>query len=174
MCSPGIRRRAARRPPAHQPRRDAASMKRAADAEATFKRSLELSPTDTAYNNLGTIAFSGGRYTEALAFYEHARDLNPRSDIVWRNIGDGHTMLGQRGLEQDSYAKAAELVTQTLAVNAKRGPLWMQLAFYHAKLGRQQGAVEALQSAEANGANDLQSQFRKYRCYGCSGGSERP
>ena len=137
------------------------SLKRNADAEATFKRSLELSPTETAYNNLGTIAFGGGRYREALDFYQHARDLNPRSDIVWRNIGDCYTMLGQPALEQESYAKAADLVAQTLAVNAKRGPLWIQLAFYNAKLRRPQEAEKALHAAELNGASDLQSQFRK-------------
>jgi serine/threonine protein kinase/tetratricopeptide (TPR) repeat protein len=137
------------------------SMKRNAEAAETFQRSLELSPTETAYNNLGTIAFAAGRYREALEFYQHARELNPRSDVVWRNIADCYTMLGQPAQERESYAKAAELVTQTLAVNAKRGPLWMQLAFYNAKLGRRTEAEAALKSADTNGANDLQSQFRK-------------
>jgi serine/threonine protein kinase/tetratricopeptide (TPR) repeat protein len=137
------------------------SMKRTAEAEATFKRSLDLAPTETAYSNLGTIAFGSKRYEEALDYYIHARDLNPRSDIIWRNLADCYTMLGQPAQEQESYAKAAELVSQTLAVNAKRGPLWMQLAFYNAKLRRHAEAERALQSAEANGASDLQSQFRK-------------
>jgi Tfp pilus assembly protein PilF len=137
------------------------SMKRTADAEATFRRSIDLAPTETAYNNLGTIAFGGQRYKEALDFYQHARDLNPRSDIVWRNIGDCYTMLGQPALERESYTKAAELVSQSLAANAKRGPLWMQLAFYTAKLGRREESESALAAADTNGAGDLQSQFRK-------------
>ena len=50
---------------------------------------------------------------------------------------------------------------QSLAVNSKRGPAWMQLAFYNAKLGLMQDAEKALNAAAANGATDLQLQLKK-------------
>jgi serine/threonine protein kinase/tetratricopeptide (TPR) repeat protein len=137
------------------------SMMKSSDAEQTFRRSADITPSEIAYTNLGTIAFVDGRFSEALEFYQQARALNPRNDVIWRNIGDCYTKLGDRKREQESYAKAAELAGELLSVNGTRGSLWMQFAFYNAKLGRRDAAEQALVSAAANNATDLQSQFRR-------------
>ncbi len=134
---------------------------RKAEAADAFRRSLQRSPTELAYLQLGNLAFGGGDYQGALAEYEKARDLRPRDDIPWRNIGDCYEMLKEPARVRGSYEKAAELLEEALRINPLRGSSWMTLAFYRAKTGRTEGARDAMREAESRGASDLQSQFLK-------------
>jgi eukaryotic-like serine/threonine-protein kinase len=136
-------------------------MDRTQEAVAALRRSLELSPTALAYSNLGSIAFAAGDYRQALDDYTRARDLRPTVHTMWRNIGDCYAMLGDTAQVAASYRKAAELLSAELAVNPRPGASWMSLAFYRAKLGERREAVEAMRNAEARGAGDLQSRFKR-------------
>ncbi|HWD00526.1 MAG TPA: serine/threonine-protein kinase [Candidatus Sulfopaludibacter sp.] len=131
------------------------------EAEAAFESSLERLPNELAYQNLGSIAFSAGNYRKALDYYTKARDLRPSSDSSWRNIADCYAMLGDARQEKESYAKAAELVANNLRINPKPGALWMNQAFYQAKLGQRTEAEASLTEAEAHGATDMHSKFKK-------------
>jgi tetratricopeptide (TPR) repeat protein len=136
-------------------------MDRTRDAEETLRKSLELGPSEFTYSNLGSIAFAAGDYRRALDYYTKARDLRPTRDTTWRNIGDCYSMLGDAARVTESYRKAAELLGESLRINPKPGASWMSLAFYKAKLGLRSEADEAVRNAEARGASDVHSQFKK-------------
>ncbi len=129
------------------------------EAIAACNRSLERGPTDIAYLALGDIAFSDGKYEDSLHNYEYAAKLNPKSHLIWRNIGDCYAVLGQPSKVQENYTKAANLLSQSLAINPRSGASWATLAFYHAKIGDAAHAEADLKNADAQGAKDVESQF---------------
>jgi len=149
------------------------SLNRKKDAEGSFWRSIQLAPTETAYGNLGTIAFSDGDYRKALQYYEKAKEINPASDVLWRNIGDCYSMLDMPERVKESYAKAAEIVSDTLRINPNRGPSWLSLAFYEAKLAHRTQSETALHEAEQRGVTNLQSQFKEAQVLALLGEKER-
>ena len=136
-------------------------MGRKTEAAEAFHKSLERAPTELAYLQLGNLDFAAGEYRKALDSYVKARDLRPRNDVTWRNLGDCYAMLGDRARVLESYREAASLLAEALRTNPLRGSQWMTLAFYQAKLGRRDEAEAALKEAESRGATDLQSQFKK-------------
>jgi tetratricopeptide (TPR) repeat protein len=131
------------------------------EAEEAFTKSLQRAQTNLALLQLGTLAFKRKDYRKALDFYGKARDLRPRSDITWRNIGDCYSMLGDSAKVAESYGRAADLLADSIKRNPTRGSAWMTLAFYQAKLGRREEAEKALEEAEKRGSEDVQSQFKK-------------
>jgi tetratricopeptide (TPR) repeat protein len=130
-------------------------------AAEAFRRSILLAPTEFSYSNLGTLAYGDQDYPKALSYYEKARDLNPKSDLVWRNIGDCYAQLGQEAQVNESYTKAAEVTSNLLKTNPKVGSVWMNFAFYKAKLGHRAEAESAMLKAQELGSTDLHSQLIK-------------
>ena len=131
------------------------------DARDALQRAIANHPTDDALLQLGNIAYSANDYRGALKYYEAAREINRNSHMIWRNIGDCYTMLGQPAQTQKSYQKAAELKAGDLQINPTPGPGWMSLAYYSAKLGDRSAAMRQLAEAEKRGAPDLDSQLLK-------------
>ena len=137
------------------------NLHRNAEAEESFQQSLKRAPTPQAYFGLGDIAFEKADYRTALDAYSKARDIRPKSDIAWRDIGDCYMMLGAPDQVRESYSKAAELLAQALETNPRRGFSWMTLAFYEAKIGRRDAALNHIQKAESLQATDPKSQLEK-------------
>ena len=131
------------------------------EAAEAFRQSLARAPNFTAYVQLGTLAFESADYRTALDYYQKAQGLRPLDDVTWRNIGDCYAMLGDQAKVQESYERAAENLSGSLKTNPLRGDYWMTLAFYQGKLGRRSEAESAIREAEARGASDVQSQFKK-------------
>jgi tetratricopeptide (TPR) repeat protein len=136
------------------------------------QRSIQRSPNETAYRNLGDMAFSDGNYKNALANYQQAALLDPKYHMIWRDIGDCYAMLGQPALVRENYAKAARLLADGLQDNPRNGPNWMTLAFYHAKIGDAAGAAADIENAERRGATDVESQFMKVQALALLGKKE--
>jgi Tfp pilus assembly protein PilF len=136
------------------------------------ERSIKRSPNETAYRNLGDMAFSDGNYKNALTNYQQAAVLDPKYHNVWRDIGDCYAMLGQPALVRENYAKAANLLSEELRDNPRSGPTWMTLAFYHAKIGDAASAATDMENAERRGANDVESQFMKAQALALLGKKE--
>ena len=136
------------------------------------ERSIKRSPNETAFRNLGDLAFGDGNYKTALANYQQAALLDPTYHGVWRDIGDCYTMLGQPTLVRQNYAKAANLLSEQLQDNPRSGPLWMTLAFYNAKIGDASSATTDIENAERRGATDVESQFMKVQALALLGKKE--
>ncbi|MGB7760043.1 MAG: tetratricopeptide repeat protein, partial [Bryobacteraceae bacterium] len=145
---------------------------RKSDAAEAFRQAIGRAPSYEAYANLGSLAFENGDYRGALSYYEKARDLKPRDDEAWRNIGDCHTMLGDPAAARENYAKAAALLGEELAINPSEGRSWMTLAFYQAKLGHRGEADADIRNAEQHSATDAQSQFLKAQALAVMGRRE--
>jgi len=137
------------------------NLHRNGQAVEAFEQSLKRAPNAQAYFGLGDIAFEKGDYRAALDAYSKARDLRPRSDVPWRDIGDCYMMLGATAQVRESYVKAADLLARALEANPHRGVSWMTLAFYEAKIGRRGDALDHIQKAESLGATDPKSQLEK-------------
>ncbi|HEY4010958.1 MAG TPA: protein kinase [Acidobacteriaceae bacterium] len=129
------------------------------EAVAACNDSIKRSPNAGAYLVLGDIAFSDRNYKGSLESYQHAAALDPTYHLIWRNIGDCYAMLGQTSQVYENYAKAAQLLSQALAMNPRGGSSWATLAFYHAKIGDAAAADVDIKNAEAQGANDVESRF---------------
>ncbi len=142
------------------------------EAVDASKRSIERSPNETGYRNLGDIAFSDGNYKAALANYQQAAVLDPKYHNIWRDIGDCYMMLGQPPLVRENYARAAHLLSEDLQQNPRNGPTWMTLAFYHAKIGDAASAQSDIENAERRGAGDVESQFMKVQALALLGKKE--
>jgi Tfp pilus assembly protein PilF len=136
-------------------------LKQRPKAIAAFEESLRRSPNELAYVNLGSIYFQDGEYHKALSFYEKARDLQPKEDLPWRNIGDCYAMLGDTKKVRVNYQKAAEVLAEQLQANPSSGADWMTMGFYEAKLSRKKEAQEAIAKADELKATDVASQFTK-------------
>lgn len=138
-------------------------------ALGAFQKSIELEPNSVAYDNLGTMEYEKRNFRKAREYYRRARDLDPVSDVAWRNVADCEIKLGDAGGGKAAYAKAAEIVATRLRLNSRLGRTWMVLAFYRAKSGDRAGSDEALRNAEQNGAEDLSSQFFKAQTLAATG-----
>ncbi len=136
-------------------------MKQSEKAVDAANRSIRRNPTEYAYLVLGDVAFQNRDYKASLGYYEKAREINPKYDLIWRNIGDCYAMFGQFGKVLESYRTAAAVLSELLQTNPLSGFNWMTLAFYDAKIGEREKAVSEIASAESRGADDLQSQFLK-------------
>jgi eukaryotic-like serine/threonine-protein kinase len=131
-----------------------------------------VAPNEFAYTNLANIAFEDKNYGKALTYYEKACGVSPKSDFCWRNIGDCYQALGNRRLMLENYARAADLLTEKLTANPRRGDDWMTLAFYHAKLGRQDQAKSEIRTAEERGATRVDAQFVKAQALAALGNKQ--
>lgn len=145
---------------------------RTKDAIDALTKSLDRNPNEIAYLTLGDIAFSAKDYKKALAEYSRARDLRPKNDLAWRNLGDTYSMLGKRDQMRECYDRAARILSQALKANPSSGADWMTLAFYHAKLGDAIDAWNDLKNADSRGATDVESQFTKAQALALLGKKE--
>jgi serine/threonine protein kinase/Flp pilus assembly protein TadD len=127
------------------------------DAVAALNASLKRGPSNEALIALGDIAFIDGKYTTALDYYQRAADQYPKNHVTWRDIGDCYAVLGRPALVQKNYAKAAEILSDAMAMNPGDGAGWATLAFYHAKIHDTADAEADL--VKAKGANEVESQF---------------
>jgi Tfp pilus assembly protein PilF len=148
------------------------ALKRPDDALYAANLSNKRSPNRVAFSTIGNIAFSKRDYHGALTAYQNAAKQDPRYHLVWRNIGDCYAMLGQPAQMRESYTKAANLLQGILNDNPNRGPLWMTLAFYEAKIGDYASAETDIQNAEQRGADDVNSQFMKVQVLALLGKKE--
>jgi tetratricopeptide (TPR) repeat protein len=127
------------------------------EAIAALNASLKRGPNEEALLALGDIAFEDGKYTAALDSYQQAAIQYPKDHVTWRNIADCYAVLGQPALVQKNYAKAAEILSDSMAINPGNGAGWATLAFYHAKIHDKADAEADME--KARGAIDVESQF---------------
>jgi predicted Zn-dependent protease len=148
------------------------ALKQPKDAKEAAKESVRRHDNYAAQLILGDVAFEEGDYKGALKNYNQAATFRPKNHLIWRNIGDCYTMMGKPADVRDSYAKAANILEQILKNNPHSGPNWMNLAFYHAKIGDSAAAATDMAKAESQGATDVESQFMKVQTLAALGKKE--
>ena len=120
-------------------------------AELLFRESLRRAPNYTAFVNLGSILFQKKDYRQALDYYSQARDLRPQNHILWRNLGDCYSVLGNNAQAMENYKMAAQTLAANLRNNPRNATNWVYLAFYQAKLGQKVEAASDLATAATKG-----------------------
>ena len=130
------------------------------DAVATFDRSLKLAPSRSGYSNSGTVYYFLGRFPDAVRMFRKATELAPEDHRVWGNLADAlYQMENTRASSTEQYRRAITLAERRVAVNPNDGTTWIQLAFYHARLGDISRSAPCLNRALSLGTDDVFVQY---------------
>ena len=130
------------------------------DAVATFDRSLKIAPSRSGYSNSGTVYYFLGRFPDAVRMFRKATELAPEDHRVWGNLADAlYQMENTRASSTEQYRRAITLAERRVAVNPNDGTTWIQLAFYHARLGESSRSAPCLNRALALGTDDVFVQY---------------
>ncbi len=79
-------------------------------AETSARKALEINPAlPRAHLLLGEIALARGRWPDAIAEFEHERDLDPLNGTVYDRLGDTYIRAGDFDLAQQALDRAVLL-----------------------------------------------------------------
>lgn len=121
-----------------------------AQAAAAWQRSLQINPTRTAYTNTGLALYYLGDFEGAAQMQREAAALAPKDHRAWGRLADALRFGGsdpQRAV--DTYAHAAELAREYLAVNDSDWRTLGHLSVYQAQTGDLEGAQQTITRALA-------------------------
>ena len=128
-------------------------------AASTLQAALNIDPSAATWNNLGTVRFFQGRYSESVTAFENARQLDSTNYQYWGNRGDGYRWAaGQRDKAGPAYAEAIRLLRQRIDRSPDDAEARGRLALYLAKSGATSLALEELDrlsAAKVTGADGL-------------------
>ena len=122
---------------------------------AAYQKSIELSPTWSAYSNLGNSYFVLKRYNDSVKAFEKATELGPNQELAMGNLADAYRASGQKDKAAATYEKAIALAFQDLQVNPQNTGAMGDLALYYAKKGDGQHGMEFIQRARAIDMKDV-------------------
>jgi tetratricopeptide (TPR) repeat protein/TolB-like protein len=148
------------------------------DAEREFLTSIRLTPTVTAYLNLGALYVFESRYREAITVLTKATELASPSfsgaPTMWANLGDAYRYTpGGRQKADEAYHKAVEAVEQQLAFEPSDPHLLSDAAVYRAKLGDRTRAVDEIAQALRYGQGRRAISFHAALVYELTGARDR-
>jgi len=120
------------------------------EAAAVLQRSLEITPDNITYSNLGTLLYFQGRYPEALSAFERGVQLGANTYLRWGNLADAARMVaGAHQKAHDSYVRAVQLVREHLAANGDDPVARSSLALYLIRDGHPKEALLELDAVLA-------------------------
>lgn len=127
-------------------------------AREVFERSLEVEPDDNyaAYANLGTLAFTDGRYTDAATMFERALEIEAGDYTVWGNLGFSYLWRGDAARAEAPLRRAAAMAEASRERTPDDPSLLSDLAGYYAAIGRGLDGRDAVTRAASLGPDDPQ------------------
>ncbi len=126
-----------------------------ARAIEALRHSVELRPTKSAFDNLGTAYFNTGRSAEAVDAYNQSFQFGEADYMSWFNLGEAYYWLRDRKDQAaEAYHEAVRLGSGMIATRAKEGRAFdvaipATLATVYPKLGQSDSARESLGRAIA-------------------------
>jgi serine/threonine-protein kinase len=123
------------------------------EAEAAFKKSLELTPTYAAYTNLGSLYFREKRYQESVEMTRKALETNDKDWRVWDNLLQSYLWMGQPDQASKARETTTKLLQQYVAQHPQDASALARLASFYAADKLREKAL-----AELNGALALAPQ----------------
>jgi tetratricopeptide (TPR) repeat protein len=116
-------------------------MVRYPEAEATFKKYIELIPNDpNPYDSYGELLMKLGRYDESIKSYEKALAIDPNFVASYIGIGHDHMFAGRFA---DARAAFAKLDAKARRANEHRQAIFWTTASYAAEASWAKASAEA-------------------------------
>jgi serine/threonine-protein kinase len=126
-----------------------------------YEQAIQLGSDAFAYSNMGTILYGRGEFQNALKFYRIAAELEPKSPIKHRNLGDVYVQLGRSRDAAVHYREAVALLREQLRANPANAPAFATLAVCEAKLGMFTEALGHAQQAVDLAPTDAEIRFKQ-------------
>src|SRR6266404_3496304 len=142
------------------------------EAVAMHQRAIDIYPHETSYSNLGTAYFYIGRYEAAIAAYNEAIALDPRDDVLYRNLGDAYLRVHKQQDAQAQYEIAVRLLRERLNVNPDDAQRLGDLAICYAKLRNEREALVNIERADTLEAHNTSVMYAKAVVYALTGHPE--
>jgi serine/threonine protein kinase/tetratricopeptide (TPR) repeat protein len=142
------------------------------EAVAMHQRAIDIYPNETSYSNLGTAYFYIGRYEAAIAAYNEAIALDPRDDVLYRNLGDAYLRVHKQQDAQAQYEIAVRLLRERLNVNPDDAQRLGDLAICYAKLRNEREALVNIERADTLEAHNTSVMYAKAVVYALTGHPE--
>jgi eukaryotic-like serine/threonine-protein kinase len=135
-------------------------------AASTLQAALNIDPSAATWNNLGTVRFFQGRYSDSVSAFENARQLDATNYQYWGNLGDGYRWAaGQREKSGPAYTEAIRLLRQRIDRNPDDGEARGRMALYLAKSGANGLAVDELNRLKAVNATGADASYKRAVTY---------
>jgi len=125
-----------------------------AAAEATFQKSIQLTPNYQAYANLGWLYILQKRYPESADATRKALELNDKDWRVWSNLQLAYTWLKDDQQMRAARSKTLPLVEQYAAANPGDASAQSMLSMLYAEDKLHDKALARAKSAVALSPND--------------------
>ena len=116
-------------------------------AEQALRASLRIRETAGAWNSLGAIRAYQKNDADALDHFRRAAALAPASYINWLNVADASRRLGLAEESTAAYGRAMVLAKAELAQNPRLGLPRAYVAYFSARLGNRDAAVDDIGEA---------------------------
>lgn len=144
------------------------------EAEQVLKKSIAIHPSEVAYSNLGTLAYSEGHFNQSARYFEKAVQLNPKNAMLWGNLADAYKWSSNdRAKAVPAYQKAAALTRDGLRVNPSAYDKLGELATYEAQSSSFKQATHDLRRALSFAPKDVQMMYNAALVYRLAGQQAR-
>jgi tetratricopeptide (TPR) repeat protein/tRNA A-37 threonylcarbamoyl transferase component Bud32 len=121
---------------------------RPGEAEATFKRAIELRPQYWAgYTWLAAFYKREARYADAAQQYQLASEHAPQNGIIFRSIGGIYIYTGD-------YSRAEQALNRSIELTPRQFEAYSNLGVVYLRQRRFADAIRMFETAQANGAEN--------------------
>ncbi len=140
------------------------------EAEEVLRKSIAIHPSEVAYSNLGTLAYSEGHFEQSAGYFEKAVQLNPKDAMLWGNLADAYKWSSNDRVKAvPAYQNAVVLARDGLRVNPRSYELLGELAIYEAQSSNFKQATHDLQQALSLAPKDVQLMYNAALVYHLAG-----
>ncbi|HZC23360.1 MAG TPA: protein kinase [Candidatus Binatia bacterium] len=133
---------------------DSGDPKKASQAEAALKKSIELSPSYPAYANLGFLYHARHDYTDAAAVTEKALALNDKDFMVWANLAAAYESMGDLDKAAAAQDREQPLLEQALEKSPRDAGSHARLGLLYAHKKLREKALSQIRTALALAPED--------------------
>lgn len=133
---------------------DTGDEKLRSQAEATLKKSIDLTPTYPAYANLGSLYCDEKRYFDCAAMTKKALKINDQNFLVWGNLVTASLWLGDQPNLDTAQERSIHILEQAIKDKPQEALSHSVLATLYARKKMTEKAVRQIETALALSAND--------------------
>ncbi|MGH9432901.1 MAG: tetratricopeptide repeat protein, partial [Terriglobia bacterium] len=123
---------------------------------SAFQKALQLNLTYDSVTDLGIAYFFLRRFTDAVATFEKAVQMNPNQAVVVANLADAYRWSGQADKAKATYDRAISLGIEDLQVNPRDSEVIGLLAVNYAKTGNPGEAIQFIHRARSIDRNSVE------------------